>query len=272
MQSFSRVAYTDRMRSPAILALILALLIAVGSPAAALEGLREGERGRVVEVIDADTVILDSGLSVRLVGIQAPKLPLGREGFVAWPLAAEAKAALEEMVLEQSVGLFYGGLETDRYGRALAHLVRDDGLWLQGELLARGWARVYGFRDNRAKLPEMLALEAEARAEKRGIWAEPFYRVVTVDETEAHLGSFQLVEGRVLDVAVVKGRGYLNFGPDWRTDFTVSIAPADLRAFEAEGFDIAGLEGRFIRVRGWLKFFNGPMIDATHPEQVEDVK
>ena len=177
MQSFSRVAYTDRMRSPAILALILALLIAVGSPAAALEGLREGERGRVVEVIDADTVILDSGLSVRLVGIQAPKLPLGREGFVAWPLAAEAKAALEEMVLEQSVGLFYGGLETDRYGRALAHLVRDDGLWLQGELLARGWARVYGFRDNRAKLSEMLALEAEARAEKRGIWAEPFYRV-----------------------------------------------------------------------------------------------
>ncbi len=260
------------MHFSAALGLIFALLVVTVSPAAALDGLREGEAGRVVEVVDGDTVVLDSGLAVRLVGIQAPKLPLGREGFVAWPLADEAKAALEEMVLERSVGLFYGGLETDRHGRALAHLVRDDGLWLQGELLRHGWARVYGFRDNRAKLPVMLALEAEAREAGRGIWAKPFYRVLATEDTEAHLGSLQLVEGLVLDVAVVKGRGYLNFGPDWRTDFTVAIAPADLRAFEAEGFDITALEGHFIRVRGWLKFFNGPMIDATHPEQVEDVK
>ena len=260
------------MRLPVVLVFVLALLSGLASPAAALDGLRAGETGRVVEVVDGDTVVLDTGLSVRLVGIQAPKLPLGREGFVAWPLADEAKAALEVLVLGRSVGLFYGGLERDRYGRALAHLVRDDGLWLQGELLETGWARVYGFRDNRTRLPAMLALETEAREAGRGIWAEPFYRVLAVEETEAHLGSFRLVEGRVLAVAVVKGRGYLNFGPDWRTDFTVAIAPADLRAFEAEGFDIADLEGRFIRVRGWLKFFNGPMIDATHPEQLEDAK
>jgi hypothetical protein len=27
--------------------------------------------------------------------------------------------------------------------------------------------------------------------------------------------------------------------------------------------------GREIRVRGWLEFYNGPMIEATHPEQIE---
>jgi micrococcal nuclease len=183
---------------------------------------------------------------VRLVGIQTLKLPLGREGFVAWPLAEEAKSALEAMALGRSVELFYGGLEIDRHSRALAHLVRDDGLWVQGELLKRGWARVYGFRDNRAKLPNMLALEAEAREAKRGIWAEPFYKVLTIEETQSHLGSFQLVAGHVLDVAMAKGRGYLNFGPDWRTDSTISIAPADLRVFEAEGVDIEAFEGHFV--------------------------
>ncbi len=36
----------------------------------------------------------------------------------------------------------------------------------------------------------------------------------------------------VAEVSVVAGRGYLNFGPDIRTDFTVTIAPTDRRGFE----------------------------------------
>ncbi len=45
----------------------------------------------------------------RLVGIQAPKLPLGRPGFSTWPLAWEAKRALERLVLGQRVTLSFGG-------------------------------------------------------------------------------------------------------------------------------------------------------------------
>jgi hypothetical protein len=29
------------------------------------------------------------------------------------------------------------------------------------------------------------------------------------------------------------------------------------------------LAGRLLRVRGWLREWNGPMIEATHPEQIE---
>ena len=50
-------------------------------------------RGKVVEVIDGDTVALDGGAQVRLVGLQAPKLPLGRPGFKTWPLAEAAAAS-----------------------------------------------------------------------------------------------------------------------------------------------------------------------------------
>ena len=64
---------------------------------------------------------------VRLVGIQAPKLPLNRPNFKEWPLAREAKDELEKLVLNQRVTLSYGGARMDRHGRTLAHLHTDDG-------------------------------------------------------------------------------------------------------------------------------------------------
>jgi hypothetical protein len=132
-------------------------------------------------------------------------------------------------------------------------------------------ARVYGFADNRALLPEMLAHEAAARTARRGIWADSFYAVRTPETADRYLGRFELIQGRVLDVAVVRGRAYLNFGADWRRDFTATLAPPVRRLFEAEGIDPMIYRGRIVRVRGWLKSYNGPMVDITHPEQIEVV-
>ena len=250
---------------------LIALLVAGFIPGAPLMAavLEAGETARVESVTDGDTLILDTGAVIRLVGIQAPKLPLGRPGFVAWPLADEAQAALEEISLGRSVTLYYGGRRTDRYGRALAHLYRDDGLWLQGEMLGRGLARVYSFRDNRAVVPEMLAREAAARAAGKGIWRHAFYAVRRADAPDIPIDRFELVEGRVLDVATVRGRTYVNYGDDWRSDFTLSISSRARRLFAAEGFDLERLEGRLVRARGWIKSYNGPMIEITHPEQIE---
>ncbi|MBT7757930.1 MAG: thermonuclease family protein, partial [Rhodospirillaceae bacterium] len=83
------------------------------------------------------------------------------------------------------------------------------------------------------------------------------------------LGGFQLIEGIVLKTALVRGRVYLNFGQDWRQDFTITVAPRDRRLFDRAGFDHQGLAGHRVRVRGWLKHYNGPSIEASHPEQIE---
>lgn len=231
--------------------------------------LADGGSAAAVEIIDGDTLVLDDGREVRLVGIQAPKLPLGRTGFKTWPLAEDAKQALSELALGKSLSLAYGGRRVDRHRRALAHLFGADDLWIQGELLRRGLARVYSFADNRALVPQMLMLEAEARGANRGIWANPFYTVRTAENVERHVGGFEVVEGQVVDVAIVRGRAYLNFGADWRSDFTVTLAPDVRRQFESEGIAPDSYRGRRVRVRGWIKSFNGPMIEATHPEQIE---
>jgi len=231
------------------------------------------EEATVRKVIDGDTVVLDDGAEVRLVGTQAPKLPLGRPNYPTWPLAPEAKVKLEQLVLNRRVGLGYGGNDMDRHGRLLAQLWRDDGLWIQGAMVEAGMARVYGFADNRALVPELLALERQARADRRGIWANAYYAVLTARElerdAEALVDSFQLVEGRIEEAALVRGRAYFNFGSDWKTDLTAVLQPETVDLFEAEGLDPAGFEGRQVRLRGWVELYNGPMIEITYPEQVE---
>jgi micrococcal nuclease len=226
--------------------------------------------GTVTEVVDGDTVILDDGREIRLVGIQAPKLPLGRANFVAWPLSADAKEALADLVLDKTVRLSFAGRRRDRHGRWLAQLHDQAGVWIQGALLERGLARVYTFADNDGgPIESMLSLERAARSAGRGIWSDPFYAVRRPEDVGADVGSFQIVEGRVLDAAVVRGRAYLNFGSDYKTDFTVTVAPGDRKRFEAAGIDLDGLDGRTVRARGWIKSYNGPMIEATHPGQME---
>ena len=244
---------------------LLLLALFAASPSAAADW-RSGGVARVVAVIDGDTVALHDGRELRLVGIQAPELP--REG-PPWPLAEDARAALADLVLGHEVRLSFGGLEADRHGRTLAHAYTDDGTWVQGEMLRRGLARVYSFADNRGAVREMLAIEAAARVARRGIWALETYAVRTPETAGAYLHRYEIVEGVVVAADEVNGRVYLNFGKDWRTDFTVSLSRRDARRFRAEGIEPLAFEGQRIRVRGWVDDFNGPMMDITHPERIE---
>ena len=144
---------------------------------------------------------------------------------------------MSELALGRQVGLGYGGRRIDRHDRALAHVyllgrAGEAGPWVQGALLEAGMARVYTFADNRSLIAEMLARERQARAGRRGIWADPFFAVRTPEGVDGHDGGFQIVEGIVLKAALVKGRVYLNFGADWKSDFTVTLAPAVRRVFD----------------------------------------
>jgi len=258
-----------RLRRGLALFLVIALGGAVASAGEVETRLQAGESAAVVEVVDGDTVRLDDGRQVRLVGIQAPKLPLGRRGFAEWPLADTARQSVTELTQGRVVRLAYGGARMDRHRRALAHLFVGEGTWVQGEMLSRGLARVYTFPDNRSLAAEMLALEDAARRDRRGIWGHPFYRLRTAESVKPDEGTFQIVEDRVLKAARVSGRIFLNFAPEWREDFTVIIEANRLAAFTDSGLDPLTLEGARIRVRGWIKSWNGPMIEATHPEQIE---
>jgi len=245
----------------AILALLSSLI--VPCPAAA------EDQYRVVAIVNGDTLSLDDGRRVRLVGIEAPRPPLGLAPGVPWRLAEATKVALAAIAQDRAVTLRYDGAQSDRYGRVLAQVYREDGMWLQGELLRGGLARVHSYADNRAMVTEMLKLEGEARAARRGLWRDPNYAVRRPEDTGRFIESFKLVEGTIVDVAKAKGQIFLNFGSDWHTAFTAHLPRDALPLFRQSGLDPNALKGARVRLRGWVRFHERPTIDVTHPEQIE---
>lgn len=235
-----------------------------------------GETGPVRSVLDGDTLFLEGGLKVRLAAIQAPKLPLGRVGFEAWPLGEESKAALEGLVRDKTLQLFYGGEQRDRYGRALAQTftLNKKGkreAWLQEEMVRLGMARVYTWPDTFQDAAKLYAAEILARDARRGIWGNSYYDIRSPDPNTLaqDVDSYQIVQGVVTSAADVRGQIYLNFGADYKTDFTIAIAKRDRKRFEAAQIDPLSLEGATVRVRGWIELSNGPMVWLDHPERLE---
>ncbi len=226
--------------------------------------------GHVKAVLDGDTLALTDGSQVRLVGIMAPKQSFGREDVPEQPFAVESTAALNELVRDQDIELYAGGATSDRHGRILAHVFTPDGLWVQGELLEQGLARTYSFQDNRALVQAMLDRETNARDQGLGLWSDPYFQIrEAASPGLIPVDSFELVEGVVMESAEYDRRIYLNFGEDWRQDMTVTVSPNNRRIFRDSGFDFAELQGKLVRVRGWTQWYNGPVIEIDHPEQIE---
>lgn len=170
--------------------------------------------------------------------------------------------------------LAYSGAERDRYDRAIAHVTAEGReRTVQQIMVEEGWLAVASYADNHAAAPELLALEARAREDGRGAWGTGGLTVRDPDPNglAPHLDSVQIVEGRIVAVGGSRDRTYLNFGTDWRTDFTASIARGDRRRFEDAGINPEDLEGAIVRVRGWLTDQNGPMIELDHPQALEIV-
>jgi hypothetical protein len=77
------------------------------------------------------------------------------------------------------------------------------------------------------------------------------------------------VEGKVLSVRESGGTIYLNFGRRWSEALTVTISKRHERIFSGAGLWLNRLEGRTVRIRGWIEERNGPRIEANRPEQIE---
>lgn len=230
----------------------------------------------VVKVVDAETLLLDSGLEVRLIGALAPRIPLGLDVAPAgWPAESATREHLEQLTLGRPVALISHGSPRDRYGRLTAQIFTVSGggaTWVQRDLVAGGLARAYALPDSDVCLGELTEAEAAARRDGMGLWSNPAFRPRQAADTEGLLGlrsMFAIVEGRVVSVASKGKRAYLNFGEDWRRDFTIIVPPRLLRNEPSWASGLAGLAGRDVRVRGWIERRNGPAIEISDKAEIE---
>jgi endonuclease YncB( thermonuclease family) len=216
----------------------------------------------VARVPAGDRLELADGRTVRLAGV---RLPAGHDAF-----AEQARTTLAGLLAGQAVRLGTSAAPVDRYGDLIAQVERIDGKWLQGALLEQGLAEVETRPGEVARAAAMLVLERAARTAGRGLWADPAFAPRSALRVADAIGSFQIVQGRVLRVAPAGDYVYLNFGRDWRSDFTVRLRRVELDGrFARAGLDVLALAGRRIEVRGFVLDAGGPLIELSHPEQIQ---
>jgi endonuclease YncB( thermonuclease family) len=235
-------------------------------------GLEPGPKRTVARVIDGETLALDDGTEVRLIGALAPRAGDAGAEPGRWPPEVAAIAELEAIALARSVELAFGGERTDRYGRALAHVTWREGehrRWLQGHMLEQGLARAYVQAGNRACATELIASEAIARGAVRGLWAEAAYAVRPAGAPLVLLGrrsSFEIVEGHIERVGQGRNAIYLDFGAG-RGALSASLRRSDRALLGVSADNPKALEGKLVRVRGWIErrsgAFTGPLIDLS---------
>ena len=120
------------------------------------------EQALVARVIDGDTIELADGSRVRYLGIDTPE--------VGEYYADEATARNRELVEGKMVELQSGRRDQDEYGRLLRY-VYVDGVFVNAELVAQGYAKAYIFDPDERYSQILVQLEQYAKLKGRGLWS-----------------------------------------------------------------------------------------------------
>jgi micrococcal nuclease len=119
------------------------------------------EEMRVASVTDGDTLQLEDGRSVRLIGMNTPE--------IGQPYYNEATQYAASLVQGQVVGLAYDVQRVDQFGRTLAYVYVGD-LFVNLEIVRAGYANAYTVQPNSVYSAAFLDAEREARNAARGLW------------------------------------------------------------------------------------------------------
>jgi micrococcal nuclease len=223
---------------------------------------RRIDHGTVFVVYDGDTIKVkfDSGVErrVRLIGIDTPEI--GETPLVTPLEALLAKRFTFFHLFRQRVKLTYDRELEDKYGRLLAYVWKENGLFNEF-ILEQGFARVY------LKFPYDLKdkfIQAQKVAEEkgRGFWYDKTYPVITVQQVRNHIGRLTRVS---FVCARVREIGSLLFLQTKNGDFAAVIQEKYLSFFG----DIQRMKGKTIEVFGFLEEYKGqPQIMAFFPSQL----
>jgi micrococcal nuclease len=254
---------------PLAAALLIAPCASAAAPLPSCAGPVEIAGGRLLRVERNAAVILTDGRALHLEGV---RLPLGAADRAPQALADQALGAVSSLARGGPLTLTALPPKEDRYDRIRGQLFSSNGTWVQVALLEKGLARVAVVPDRTECSDELYAAEAKARAAHAGLWALPAYAIRDPNSVARDIGTFQIVQGAVRTAEVKNGRAYLNFGADWRTDFTVTIEAVDMPNFRRLGVDPRAYAGQTVRVRGLVQSLNGPEIEIANPQGIEVVQ
>jgi micrococcal nuclease len=156
----------DALVHRALAAAWTALLVGSGCAGDGGAGRCGPATGRAADVIDGDTIQLESGERIRYLMVDTPEDTSEVECF-----GPEATRFNADLVTGADLDLTYDQECTDDYDRVLAY-VAVGGREVNSLLVQRGFGCALYIPPNGAdRRDEFERLEAEARADRRGLWA-----------------------------------------------------------------------------------------------------
>jgi micrococcal nuclease len=218
-------------------------------------------------VIDGDTFRLETGETVRLIGIDAPEL--------SQPGSEKSREYLAHLILNKGVTLEKGYEDRDKYNRLLRFVYNDD-VCINEEMIKQGYAEARYLTDSIRE--HYIQLEMEAETAKAGLWSENIFQsrlnlrwgedIPVIDWKDAHnyYDQYVIVEGTIVDTYNSGNVCFLNFHTDYQY-FTAVIFASDFLGFPfiPESFYL----GKTVQVIGIIKEYKGsPEIIVKTPDQI----
>jgi endonuclease YncB( thermonuclease family) len=201
---------------------------------------------------DGDTVTLEDGRRLRLIGIDTPEL--GRNGKPDQAFAVVARDAVRGLLEESpELGLRFDRTHRDVHDRLLAHAFLPDGTSLSAWLLERGYATLLIIPPNDWNAVCYEAAERRARNDGAGIWALPAYRPIISTHLQKTARGYRMIKGRITHI----GESAHSIWLDMEGKVAARIDRKDLDYFSA--IPLRRLLNKNVIVRGWVYPYHDEM-------------
>ncbi len=193
-----------------LITVVVVLSLATAVIGQACETDRIDSRDRVVAVYDGDTIMLESGKRVRIIGLNAPEMGYNDRPPQAY--ATSATRSLEDLLSRHHnrVSIRYDAQRYDTYGRTLAHLFVPDGISVSAYLISLGLAKALTIPPNTWNAHCYHRAESDALEQQVGVWSLPEYEVVESNSLSRRAQGYRKVRGKVMRVGVSQHSTWLN--------------------------------------------------------------
>lgn len=220
-------------------------------------------------VHDGDTVKLDDGRNIRLIGINAPEV--ARDGQKAEDYAVAARDFLSKLLLQHNnqARLVHGSEKTDHYQRTLAHLFLPDGMNVQAQLLASGLVSAITIPPNSRFSSCYQQAEKQAVCANKALWPE---QIRNPSELDSSASGFHVLQAKLLSLQSSSKGLWLNM----EHGLSLRIATPHQALFDRK--KLQALLGQSLLVRGWLQAKKNPRagerfyMEIKHPSAIDAEK
>ncbi|MBU7046418.1 MAG: thermonuclease family protein [Theionarchaea archaeon] len=220
-------------------------------------------------VIDGDTFRLETGETVRLIGIDAPEL--------SQPGGEMSREYLTHLILNKGITLERGHEDRDKYNRLL-RFVYIGNTSINEEMIKQGYAEARYLTENPLR-EYYIQLEMEAEITRAGLWSANIFQprfnlrwgdeipVISWSDAQEYYNQYVIVEGTIVKTYNSGNVCFLNFDTNYQC-FTAVIFASDFPGFPfiPEVFYL----GKTVYIIGIIKEYNGsPEIIVKTPDQIK---